>query len=243
MIKLSIKVEDIKAFIKSFKYNTPAEPITIQDKLNEIVSDTENHTDPKKIAEKLSYVLQEELNSLTSMDKGEFNSLIEDISNKLVDSFQEIHPIWTGGLTKNLSGLKQVWIACEPMLDLVDGKDGAYQLLKSQLKIAEKIIYFQSEKKYYDYLIGKLKKERFERKFISKLKFVRLQAPYKQNIALYHKDKMVSGVIGKFTPPIKKNNSDIYYLEKKLPKEWMSFLSETSVKRHKENLEKYLQKR
>lgn len=142
-----------------------------------------------------------------------------------------------------LDNLKEIWIAYEPMLDLVKKQQGFYDKCKKQLSDGslQKIYYFQSSTEYTNNLLSYLEKDGVDKNLIDKIKFIRVPSPMKIPIVLYITQKDKYGFQGQFPPPIKANNGT-YILNNRLSNKWVITLDSDTITKRFESLRTYINK-
>lgn len=210
-------------------------PGTIDERLSGALSDIMSGKDTRIVAENIGSILRDELRLKKEMPAENFYELGEEIVCSLLNVFNCVHVLWN----KNsvfLKDLEEVWITCEPMLDLVKEKNGAYETLLGQLKKAKRVIYFQSKEAYFNDLCDLLSRDNIEHKMIEKLHLVPLEQRYHMPLALYIMPSKTIGLIGSHHPKLRKLADGSYSFSEGLSPSWSNYMGSKIANNYKAKL-------
>lgn len=206
-----------------------------------ILNDIAARRPPHVIADNVGAALRRKLIGLQKGMKDNqdefYNLMIELVSSIMNHLDMSIH-VWKDRVIY-FRDVESIWIACEPMLDLIDSGEGGFDLLERQLKHVNEIVYFLKDTSYYNDLTNILKTRNLD---ISKLKCVEISSVYQFPVVIYHTKKYRHGMCGKAHPNIKKDKSGKYNFAIKLDTDWLSYLTREFIDIHYENLRKYIEK-
>jgi len=221
-------IEIIEKYIKPF-FSDYYSDKSDTEKLTELLIDIESCQ---------SAVLEERFKRIYSSMKGneeEFSNLVHEAVLSLDNVLNQSINVWKDRAIY-FKDVTEVWVACEPMLDLIDDDQGGFDLLERQLLHVDRITYFLTDKTYFD----DLKKFLNERgKDHSKLNFVKIDKKLHHPVVIYITKDYKHGMRGKYYPKIQKNG-DLYEFDKKLPKNWLSYIKRSNIHMYTQILEKYL---
>lgn len=215
------------------------EPGQAVERIAQLFDDLERgRKSPSIFAENVGSMLRDEMARRQRMPSGQYLAFAAEITNAIQRALLTSPPIFRD-LYAFLPTLAEVWIACEPTLDLIQFSE-AYSLLKTQLGIAERVVYFQADPTHHTYLVQTLRKEGVEELLIAKLLLCRISEPYRQPVALYLRSGLPTvGFVAPSPPPVKRREGG-YYLERPVPRDWMRYLSEIQTDEHERKLREYL---
>lgn len=194
---------------------------------------------PKIIAENIAGAIEQEIirhHSGMKQNQDEFYNLIINLVHVIQKHFDASLDIWKDRVIY-LKGVREVWIACEPMLDLVNTSEGSFDLLKRQLRHVDRITYFLHNTTYFNELLRTLQAESLD---IRKLTCVKLREPYTVPLVIYHTDTYKHGMCGKYHPRIKRQADGTYVLERPLETDWMNYLSKEWMEVHFKRLNEFI---
>lgn len=211
---------------------------TDSQKFLDVLEDISKAKSPLYISEKLCGVLEDRFIEVHKKMKGndeDYYNLLIQIVQSIENNFEEAISVWKDRLIYFRS-VKEVWVACEPLLDLIDNEEGSFDLLERQLKHVDKITYFLTTRTYFDDLITILKARNFGDDKISKLQCKIIPKKLIQPVVVYiAENNNYHGMAGKSYPEIAKRNNE-YYFKKTLPTDWLYYLSKDRIQTHYETL-------
>lgn len=193
---------------------------------------------PAIFAENVGSMLRDEMARRQRMPSQQYLAFAAEITNAIQRALLTSPPIFRD-LYAFLPTLLEVWIACEPTLDLLPFGE-AYSLLKTQLGIAERVVYFQADPTHHTYLVQTLRNEGVEEPLIEKLLLCRIPEPYRQPVALYFRSNLPTVGFEAPSPPLLRRRENGYHLERPVPRDWMRYLTETQTNEHELKLREYL---
>ena len=204
-----------------------------------LYSDIREGKHPTIISEKISGYLNDELiQHFRHMDTHQYKDFAEDIMFSLINKFKWNVKAWHDKII-NFENVDEIWIAYEPILDLVISEDGAYELLQKQIQSVNRIYYFLENKVFYDDLIELLKSKNID---TTKIKYQKIDQKLIQPIVLYITEDRTFGVYGTVFPDISKTTNGFYKLNKALTPDWMKYLSREDSEDYKLQLKRCLTK-
>jgi hypothetical protein len=213
---------------------------TDSQKFLDVLEDVSKGKSPLYIAEKLCGVLEDRFVEVHKKMKGndeDYYNLLIQIVQSIENNFEETISVWKDRLIYFRS-VKEVWVACEPLLDLIDNEEGSFDLLERQLKHVDKITYFLTTRTYFDDLIKILRSRNFGETKIAKLQCKIISQKLIQPVVIYiAENNNYHGMAGKSHPDIAKKK-DEYYFKKTLPTDWLYYLSKDKIQHHYECLSK-----
>ena len=222
----------VKPHIQNFLETPP-----LKERFENIFCDIREGKIPSIISEKISIELKFELDKhFKLMTPFQYKEFAEEILFSLLNCFKYNVVVWKDKII-NFKDVSEIWIACEPILDLVDEEEGAFELLVKQIESVDKIIYFLENRTFYDELILLLKKVEIP---TDKLEFVKINKKLVEPVVLYRTPLKFFGVYGAFHPTVKKLNNGFYSLSRKLAPDWMKYLSREDVSDTELKLKSYL---
>jgi hypothetical protein len=193
---------------------------------------------PAVFAENVGVILRDEMLRRQRMPHGQYLAFAAEITGSIQRGLLKSPAIFQD-LYAFLPTLEEVWIACEPTLDLIPFSE-AYRLLIDQLSVAERVIYYQADSTHFAYLTHMLRKHGVEEKHILKLRLCKIEEPYRQPVALYFRSQLPTiGFVASCPPPLERREAG-YLLERQLPRDWMRPLSEPQTKEHEQRLRTFL---
>lgn len=138
------------------------------------------------------------------------------------------------------SDLQEIWIACEPMLDLIPEPDGFLDTLVTTLtRRLVQYKYFISDKLYYKDLVGLLESRRLSSEQLGRLKCVCIDKPYVPPVAIYVHQTRLVGFRGRERPTMRREQDGSWQLVKPLDPSWATVLDRGALTRHHACLRKY----
>lgn len=208
---------------------------SINKQFQEILQDIQNKKSPVIIADKIGTAIQQKFEDLQSqMSPTDYYTFCTGVISSIQEHLETTIYVWHDKIV-NFKDVKEIWVACEPMLDLITAPDGTLELLIKQINQVEKVVYFLSQKSYFDDLVQLLQSKGVE---ISKLEFKKLPNKYDTPIVIYISD-FSQGMTGKHHPKMKKNKESEYKLDRKLDSDWMQVMSADFVNLHITKLKKF----
>lgn len=211
----------LKPTVERFHEKTPIEKL-----FGDVSSDVLQGKSNKSTSKKISKILKNELYYHSKhMARSNYTSFARDITSILANRFDKnLINIW--GEKMNIIDLKyinEIQIACEPMLDLIsDDGSGAFDLLRKQIELVDKITYFVENKEYYDDLMKMLETANID---TSKIQLRVITNKLEMPVVLYINNHITVGVYGKYHPHIRKTTDGTYELRSILDSDWMQFFS------------------
>lgn len=138
--------------------------------------------------------------------------------------------------------LKEVWICCEPCLEIVVDEGGGLRQLKSQLPYVDKVVYLMTTKKYFEELQDWVRGDPSLGPYLSKLE-LRIVDRVTQRPAVIFQTRAGDcfGMVGTSHPQCKVVESR-YVLQKPLPMDWVRMLSPKEVESYKEQFIELMKK-
>ena len=222
----------IKPHIDNFQYEPP-----IAQRFQSIFSDIKEGKHPRIVSERISIVLQNELyNHCKHMTSFQYKDFAEEIVLSLLNIFNWNVKVWKDKIIF-FKDVYEIWIACEPILDLAKGKEGAFELLLRQIKSVDKIVYFLTDKKYYNDLLDLLNKANICTK---KLHFQKIGQKLIEPAVLYRTKLNTFGVYGISHPLMEITESGFYKLKTPLRVDWMKYLQRDDVEAIELKLKSYI---
>lgn len=207
---------------------------SINKQFQEILQDIQNKKSPVIIADKIGTAIQQKFEALqTQMSPTDYYTFCTGVIESIQKHLETTIYVWRDKIV-NFKDVKEIWIACEPMLDLLPSPNGTLELLIKQIAQVDKVKYFLSNETYYNDLIEILKTRGIS---TEKLELKKIAKRYDSPIVIYHSD-FPQGMSGKYHPNIKKNKENSYYLDGKVEPDWMQILSIDFVNLHIKNLNK-----
>jgi len=214
---------------------------TDSERFLDILEDIGKAKSPIFISEKLCGILEDRFIRIHSKMKGddeEYYNLLTQIVQSIENTLEETVSVWKDRVIY-FRNVKEVWIACEPILDLIDTEEGSFDLLERQLRHVEKITYFLTNRLYFDDLIKILRNRRFNEDKIQKLQCKIIPKKLVRPVVIYiSDDTRFHGMAGKYHPEIIKNGED-YRFKKSLPTDWLYYLTKVKIEDHYIDLKKY----
>lgn len=238
-INLVVEAVDLLRRLALFLKDSPA---SIQERFDQLLSDIDaGSLRPSFVADVLSTLIRDSLLHTTAQlavadDRRRFlRDIVKSINQKFgdllrVSKTQQIYA----------SDLKEVWIACEPMLDLVPEPDGYLETVVKVLTQKQvRYRYFLSAEKYYVDLVALLERHGVT-DAATRLEFVRISEPYTPPVALYLYENRVVGFRGRGRPNLRRANDGTWTLSKPLDPGWITMLNLRDSQRHYSELTKLL---
>lgn len=211
---------------------------TDSQKFLDVLEDINKKKSPLFISEKLCGVLEDRIIEVHKKMKGndeDYYNLLIQIVQSIENNFDETISVWKDRLIYFRS-VKEVWVACEPLLDLIDNEEGSFDLLERQLKHVNSITYFLTNGTYFDDLIKILRARNFDETKISKLQCKIIPQKLIHPVVIYiAENNNYHGMAGKFHPEIAKRSNE-YYFKRTLPTDWLYYLSKDRIQTHYEKL-------
>jgi hypothetical protein len=148
----------------------------------------EEHVTNKKAANLLIRNFSSDLNRIVVIRSGDF----EEICDQMIDHFESIY-MQIGFLSRKIAfylpgDLNEVHVACEPPLELVDDSSDTINILEKQLKIADKITFYISQRNIEEYKAKILGQIRSDNRFDgcdSKIAFVPIDRKLQKPCVVY----------------------------------------------------------
>jgi len=225
--------------IKHFGGFFTRKPPDITDSLCGVLNDIMEGKHPAIIAENIGSILRDALVVRSNLPPDQFFILSNQIARSLIDAFKLSHQIWNDKYMY-LKELEEVWIAAEPMLDLVNGENGGYPLLKKQLEHAKRVLYFQSNRRYFDDLISILRADGISQDKINKINLCNLQTPHIPPVAIYKTRRGLIGWRGKSNLELEKLQNGKYKFKVPLTADWMRSLDPLFLKIYVDKLTPFI---
>lgn len=211
------------------------------EKFLDILEDIGKGKSPLFISEKLYGVLEDRFIRIHSKMKGndeEYYNLLIQIVQSIENTLEETISVWKDRVIY-FRNVKEVWIACEPILDLIDTEEGSFDLLERQLRHVDIITYFLTNRSYFDDLVSLLRKRNFDEDKILKLRCKIIPSKLLRPVVIYIiDDNYFHGMAGKSHPEIIKKG-DEYRFKKSLPTDWLYYLSKVKIQDHYNDLKKF----
>jgi hypothetical protein len=195
---------------------------------------------PIIISEKIGIVLQKkffELQNGMQFNDEEFYSLMIEVVRSIENHLDMSINVWKDRIIY-FRDVTEVWIACEPMLDLIDNEEGSFDLLERQLRHVNQITYFLKNVNLFHDLVNILKERYMD---TGKLRCVHIPKKLPYPVVIYHAKSYRHGMTGKYHPEIVKNLDGHYIFKKKLETDWMKYLTRNFIEKHYQDLYCHLQ--
>ena len=228
-----------KLFQSHFEHSSKEDNINAQ--FRNILTDIAEKKLPVIIADKVGIALSSKILQLQNGMKDnqeEFYNLMIELVRSIENQLELSIHVWKDRVIY-FRDVTKIWIACEPMLDLVDTEEGSFDILERQLKHVEEIVYFLHDDTYYKDLKKILQEKNLES---SKLRCIKLENKYPFPVVIYHTKNYKHGMSGKYHPLIKKDTGGKYQITKEMDKNWLSYLTKDFIHIHYEKLNEYINK-
>jgi len=240
MMKFSVRPGDVENYgVLLYEFlNLKSQPISerLENLYNRIDLDELRDS---FITDQVSSIIFESLQEMSkSLDHESYKRFILRLIDAVNSAVQDLIPI-----AKNIilysKNLKEMWLACEPMLDLVNGDEGWQKTLLLMLEKNLTVRYFLSSNYYYKQLLDILQKQEIAEDKLKLINFVKVEKAYRPPTAIYISDHYKIGLCGKSRPKLIKEN-DVFKFSESLPTDWLQFLSPKKTEEHYLLLKSYL---
>lgn len=190
------------------------------------------------VGDKLGTLIGENLDRMTDcLYTDQYVDYVRDLTGTVLTSVGD-----TLEIAKRLQiytrGLNEVWIACEPMLDLIAGETGWQDNLVDELLVKQVYVtYFVNDTSWYEKLVEVLRSRGCPDQHFRFLQCVTIPEPYSRPIALYRlAGNRVVGLRGMSIPNIIRDSNGSYRLATPLRSDWLDFLTRRSANEHLQRL-------
>lgn len=210
-------------------------PESIQVRFDRLIADIDAASlRPSHVADVLATLIRESLvhTSRTLAIEEDHRRFMHDVVKSIDRTFGDLLRI---SKTAQIyaSDLEEVWVACEPMLDLVPEPQGFLDTLVSMLSSkGVRYRYFLSDRRYYVYLIELLRARHVAENRLAQLAFVKISEPYTPPVALYIHKTRVIGFRGSQRPQMQQASDGSFQLSTPLDPGWATVLDRESLDRH-----------
>lgn len=217
-------------------------PESIQVRFDRLIADIDAAAlRPSYVADVLATLIRDSLihTSRTLAVEGDRRKFMHDVVKSIDCIFGDLLRI---SKTAQIyaSDLEQVWVACEPMLDLIPEPDGFLDTVASAVsRKSVQYRYFLSDRRYYDSLKALLQARGVT---LDGLAFVEIPDPYTPPVALYIHKTRVIGFRGSQRPEMQQASDGSYHLTTRLDPGWATVLDGDSLDRHYAALTEYTTK-
>lgn len=217
-------------------------PESIQVRFDRLIADIDAASlRPSYVADVLATLIRDSLvhASNTLAVEGDRRKFMHDVVTSIDRIFGDLLRI---SKTAQIyaSDLEEVWVACEPMLDLIPEPQGFLDTVVSMLsRKSVKYRYFLSDRRYYDCLIQLLRARHVADNGCTLLALVNIPEPYIPPVALYIHKTRVIGFRGSHRPEMQQASDGSYQLTTPLDPGWATVLEGESLDRHYSTLSEY----
>ena len=213
---------------------------TIEKQFQEILLDLHSNKHSVIIADKIATAIQHKFQELQKkMSRQDYHAFCTSVIKSIQAHLDSTIAVWND-VVVNFKDVNEIWISCEPMLDLVKDNNGTFDLLLKQLNKVDKIVYFLSNPNYFNDLAN-LISQHGEKSWLCKLELVTIDSPLISPIVIYFSETP-HGVIGKYHPEIRKSMDGFYVFDKKLCNDWMRPMDDVLFINHLTELRKLKKK-
>lgn len=233
-IPLNITLTEVFNIASSIHRSLSYPPPSIGERLEELLFKIDNRVlQSFYIADIISSIIKDNLSQLRKCLGNEcYNEFATSLIKSLLDSQKHIYE-YAKNSPVYVPDLNEIWLACEPMLDLINGPDGWLPtLINTLLPSNINIKYFISNSEYYYDLLNILRSSNVSKDKLSLLHLITLDDPFDPPIAIHISPNRIIGLRGRWHPKIAKNSHGNYALERPLPPGWISTLSSQQTNRY-----------
>ena len=208
----------------------PARPAT--DRLNELSATVATIT-PRLVGERIGSILRDELGSLDVLPLEQYRQLMRSLVRSIENVLRHILVFWDGH-PLYIEDLQEVWISCEPPLEIIDGRSNSLAVLLAQLDVPTllHVVYFVGTDAYLRALKEELTRQNVLPTQENRVTFVRLSrdAVPDHPIVLYRNAAgSWWGVQGLYHPSCTPLSVGRYRLKAPLPRNWISYLNQSEA--------------
>lgn len=240
-LPFKVSAEESYKVLRFLKNWARISPPSSQERLEELSSRIDRgQLHPSFVADKVGALIRESLMQMQGlMQQQQYEDFVKQLLRSLQTALGNLLRI-TKNLQINLLGLREIWLACEPMLDLVEGSQGWQDLLPKLIARDIIIRYFLYDTKYFDELVSLLESRGFDKESLKCLSVVPIDTPHSPPVSIWICDHRRIGMSGLYRPAIKKNDGGKFVLEKPLSDDWLAFLSSEKTDKFWIELRKYV---
>lgn len=183
---------------------------------------------PRFIGERLGAILRDELHSLRMLPEEQYAELAKSLIRSIQSELDHILVFWEGH-PLHIKGLREVWVACDPPLELLSDHSSTLTVLLHQLHIPEleRVVYFVTSEYYIRSLQQVFADNAICREFPGKLSSCLIATRDRPDypLVLYRNaDNSWWGVRGLYHPRCAPTLDGRYSLRTPLQRGWLSYL-------------------
>ncbi|MEF3697877.1 hypothetical protein [Desulfolutivibrio sp.] len=201
-------------------------------RLKSILAEVESETPlPRHItAECLGLLVRDLITFHKEQPRQQYQSLIKDIVSLFEKFTDNSLSLFNSGIPVYLNNIKEIWICCEPCLELLKSNHLFYnQLIRIISTDIEKITFHLKSKIYYEALVKSLENEPIIASPADTINFNLIEELTTRPVYIYfQKNGGIFGVAGKSHPNGTFSDGKIV-LDVDIPKDWFSFLNRESL--------------
>jgi len=233
MPAISVNATEPRSLLRAVRELFTLTPPAVEERFDELIARMQRRTlSAQYAAELLESILRQHLSHTRAhLHESMYRPYLQRIVKALQESLKDILQIAKENLVY-VQDLKEVWLACEPMLDLVDGPSGWQETLVTLLRRGIRFYYVINEERYFHELRRLLAERGLTEEQIDLTTLVRVEKAYVPPIALWIGDKSCAGAMGLNRPRIERKPSGHYSLCHPLREDWLSFMSTADARDH-----------
>lgn len=240
-IPVSMSATEAGKILQALRSWVSLTPPTTKERLDDLVSKLDSRElRAPYVADLLGTLLAENLADMSrGLDEASFHKYVRWLVGVFQDSLEDFLTI-TRNIQLYLEGLREVWLACEPMLDLVEGEDGWQETLIQTLRSRRiPFYYFLSDRDYFDHLLEALRSRGLDDDELSLLSFIRIDQPYVPPVALWLAGDRRIGLRSRWRPEIEQDSTGKFILSRPLPLDWLSLMTDSQSETHYQELNRH----